>query len=350
MFTGILARPDLLCILCGLSAVMILFRFSQWTTVRTPMVVGALCGLAALFHPFALVFAMLAAITFAVYPGTLVARVQRLVLVGVTSIIVLALWLPLILKFPQEFFSQFTSNVLERSGPGLFSRMLWPIDSLKHQFGNLYEFAGPWQMGLLALLLAFITFVGYTATPHKRWDWIFLSWSSIYFTATVAGMHPTLGYWLFPTVLLLACGSAALSQLRPSPMATAIASLMVVACLLPGAGLRTSWIYLRHFGETEYHAQKFIKQVLQGQPEQGLYVVDLSYVFDVYLSGRETLLSGSTADCWGQLPDRYECLLLCWEGMDAKVPEQFGAKEFKLIGDPQQLGAQYVYIYAGDQQ
>ncbi len=63
----------------------------------------------------------------------------------------------------------------------------------------------------------------------------------------------------------------------------------------------------------------------------------------------KTLLSGNSADCWGKLPERYEYLLLCWEGMDAHVPEQFGAKQFRLIGDPQQLGTNYVYVYQGDQ-
>lgn len=349
MFTGILARPDLLCCLCGLGAVMILFRFEKWTAVRTPVAVGSLCGLAALFHPFALVFAILAAITCALSPGTILARLQRLVLVGVSSVMVLALWLPLIVKFPQEFFSQFTANVLERSGPGLFSRLLWPVDSIKHQFGNLYEFAGPWQMGLLAVLVMFISVVGFFATPRRRWDWIGLTWASIYFTATVAGMHPTLGYWLFPTSVILACSSAALSQLRPSRIATVVLSIIVLVLLLPGAGLRMSWLYLRHFGETEYHAQKFIAKVLNDLPREGVYVVDLSYVFDVYLTGRETLLSGNSKDCWGELPERYECLLLCWEGMDAKVPEQFGATKFRLVGDPQQLGTNYVYLYTSDQ-
>ena len=380
MFTGILARPDLLCCLGGVLVVMLLFRWHQWDRDWLPLTVGALCGLAALFHPFALVFFILAAAAFSLCSapareneqsaeptssqtssrtnpsanrraaGSLTdqvwSRARRLVLLGVGTFALFALWLPLIAAHRQEFFSQFYANVLERSGPGLFSRLLWPFPSLAHQFGNLYEFVGPWQMALLGLLLAFITWQSLVGKPRVRWDWLALSWSSIYLTATVAGLHPTLGYWLFPTIILFACGSAAATQFAPSPRAGLIAACALIVVMLPGAGLKTSWIYLRHFGQTEYHSGKFIRQVLADLPQEGLFVADLSFAFDVYLSGRQTLLSGDDAHSWGTLPEHYDFLVLAWNGMDRNVAQQFGAQQVKLVGDPKSLGRSYVYIYS----
>ncbi len=60
MFSTTVARPDLLCVLCGALATMVLFRNTRnsFVSVRTAAIVGGLCGLGALFHPFALVFAM----------------------------------------------------------------------------------------------------------------------------------------------------------------------------------------------------------------------------------------------------------------------------------------------------
>ncbi len=164
--------------------------------------------------------------------------------------------------------------------------------------GNLYEFAGPWQMGLLAVLVVFISIVSLTA-KQKRWDWLGLTWASIYFTATVAGLHPTLGYWLFPTVIILACACAALSQLQPSRMLTGVTAVGIIVLLLQVL-VEMSYLYLRHFGETDYHAQKFIGKVLDELPEQGLYVVDLSFVFDVYLSGRENSTERQFSGLLGQ--------------------------------------------------
>lgn len=346
MFTGTIARPDLLCCLFGLLAMMSLYKARAWGRTWTSIIVGALCGLAALFHPSAIVFFMMSGAAFALSNDRLHARAKHLILLSVSALAVFALWLPLILYFPREFFSQFFANVLERSGPGLPARMLWPFASLRHQLGNLYELLGLWQLGLLAVTALFLTIVSSRSSRFRRWDLIALVWSSVYFTATFAGIHPTLGYWLFPTIIVLVCGSVAVTKASLSKLQIVILSFALFVIMLPGAGLRTSWLYLRHFGQTEYHGQKFIAEVLSDLPEQGLFIADLSYVFDVYLSGRETLLAGDKELYWGDRADNYAYLLMGRQGMDEKVPAQFNAAPVGLIGDPTRIGKCYVHIYS----
>ena len=135
MFTSILARPDLLCMLCGWGALLTLWTPSSQWSWKTIVLAGALCGLGGLFHPFALVFCLQCGVWVLASSGSLQERGVRACLLAFSAAVVLMLWLPLIVKFPQEFQSQFFANVVDRAGPGLGSRLLNPIPSFRHHFG-----------------------------------------------------------------------------------------------------------------------------------------------------------------------------------------------------------------------
>ncbi len=166
------------------------------------------------------------------------------------------------------------------------------VGVLAHHAVLLYEHAGPLQCALLGLATASVIAlrfrkrtIGVAIQSHDRW-----MLSSIYLTAVVAGLHPTKGYWLYPVSLLLIAIGAAMEQIRCKKV---YQLLFVAGCLwlfVPGTGLRSTWTYLRHYGDARYDGSRFIAQVLSELPEDGLYMADLSYVFDVYLSGRETRL------------------------------------------------------------
>lgn len=150
---------------------------------------------------------------FAIFPaGYATARIP-LFLAALVAIAVLSLWLPLILAFPDEFRSQFFANVLDRAGPGLPIRLLWPLPSLRHHATLLWEFAGPVQtlMMLGSLLFASMT-LWQTRRDRFAIGYIALAWSSVYLTATVAGLHPTKGYWMYPFLWLIAMLVIALRQ------------------------------------------------------------------------------------------------------------------------------------------
>jgi hypothetical protein len=344
LFTGLSARPDLGCAFFELLAVFTLFRCQDWDRASVPIMVGGACGLAALFHPAALVCSLQVAAALFLRRGNFWTRCKRIVILGLSSIAVFSLWLPLILRYPDEFFSQFFSNVLERSGPGLLSRLVWPFAFIKHQFGNLWECTGPWQFCLLAIMLLVTTILG-SMKPNRRWDLIALSWSSLYLTATVAGIHPTLGYWLYPTVIIFVCFGVVLTKYQPSRFQLAVYALLASVLIVPGAGLRASWLYLRHFGDSEYHAPKFIARVLSDLPKEGVFVADKSFVFDIYLSGRQTILHGATQDYGGVYNDKVDYILLGSEGMEFGVPAKYQATRLRLEGDSSAVAKCYVYIF-----
>ena len=345
MFTGLMVRPDLLAALFGWLCLLLLWK--SWEPkagtfdARWLAGSGLACGLAGLCHPFALVFAIQAGVAMLVSRPSWRKTVRNLVVFGLVCGATFALWTPLIYRFPQEFRSQFFSNVLDRAGPGLPSRLIWPWPSLWHHAELLYEFAGPWQLAFFAvgLVLATVAVVKHR-DRREAIGYVALLWSSVFLTAVVAGLHPTKGYWVYPCVWILGgfalfvdrwlVRSPAVNR-RPT-LAFAAVAVITTALMLPGGGLRSTWLYITHWGDPKYHAPTFIAGVLEQLPEQGLFLADLSYVYDVYLSGRTTLLCQERQLYWGDRELDYTAILLAWEGDDAGWAAQYDAEFVKRFG------------------
>jgi Dolichyl-phosphate-mannose-protein mannosyltransferase len=357
MFTGLTARPDLLCILCGWIAILVVWKRTSQNRLRDSVLIGGICGLGALFHPFALVFCIQSAFASLFGPGTWMRRFVHICCMACGTLLTLGLWLPLIIAFPYEFRSQFFANVLDRAGPGLPVRLLYPFPSFVHHSKLLWEFAGTWQCLIMAAGLVF----GSIAFWHQRRDrtavgYIALAWSSIYLTAAVAGLHPTKGYWCYPFFWVIPLLVMSLRHvltnwkdrtIRPrySYAAYGLAIVSLFALMIPGSGLRTSWLYLSHWKDPRYHATTFIDGVLSSLPRDGVFYADLVYVFDIYLSGRETRLCQERTQYWGDDELRYRYLLLTWEGADAGWAKQYDAKLMKRIGSRDIDQSCFVDIY-----
>lgn len=346
MFSTTVARPDLLCVLCGVATTMVLFRKPK-ISVRASAIAGALCGLGALFHPFALVFAIQCGVLLICDQDSIRKRFLKLLLLSVCSLAVLCLWVPLISGYPEEFRSQFFANVFDRAGPGLPSRLIWPWAALAHHAVLLYEHAGPLQFGLLGIAAYTVVWLRLRSGQSLWQSNRLAAWllSSIYLTAVVAGLHPTKGYWLYPASLLLIALGAAIEHLHSPRM---VKYCLMAACfflLIPGAGIRSTWTYLWHYGDPKYDGSRFIAEVLNKLPEEGLYLADLSYVFDVYLTGRDTLLCQEREQYWGDDPIDYAYILLAWEGTDAHWAEQYDAVLLKSEGNRATPQSCYIDIY-----
>ncbi|MCA9137623.1 MAG: hypothetical protein KDB00_12715, partial [Planctomycetales bacterium] len=369
LFTGLTVRPDLLSALAGWLGVIAAWQLlrtnrDEYThptqrtaapkshngqSVKLALASGALTGLAGLFHPFALVFAIQGGVAMLMAGKTVKEKVTQSCVFVCGNLMSIGLWVPLIVAYPYEFRSQFFANVLDRAGPGLPARLIWPFPSLIHHARLLYEFAGPFQCALMVagfLVGSFLLWRANSIAPWERKAMIVLVWSSVYLTATVAGMHPTKGYWMYPFLWIVTIAVVAVDRWlkRVEESATklprwatgSIASFafaIALLMMLPGAGLRTTWIYLTHWKQSSVYAPRFIEQVLDDLPTDGVYYVDLSYVFDVYLSGRETRLCQERHQYWGDQPLDYRYLLLSWEGDDANWADQYDGYHVKRIGD-----------------
>lgn len=349
MFTGILARPDLLCMLCGWSAISILWTAQEDASWRRFSTAGGLCGLGGLFHPFALVFCIQCGVWTLLMTGTLKIRIQRGMILAVFAIVVLSAWVPLIVAYPHEFRSQFFANVVERAGPGLTSRLINPLPSCWHHVQLIWVLLGVTQTVFYAIGIC-VGLLQLFAIRHPfrvRLSWLMLS--SVYLTATVAGLHPTKGYWVYPTfyaaiiiaivlLRLVACCQSA-KQVFVSQVACVV---FVILVSLPGGGVKSAVVYLRHWGDPQYHAGNFIKQTLQAFPEEGIYLSDSPYVFDIYLSGRTTLLLQDRELFWGDEPIPYRYIIAAGEGIQDDWPQQYDSKFLRLIGT--QAGPQNCFL------
>lgn len=347
MFTATVARPDLLSAVCGWSSLWLLWCYVHDPRWRTLVASGLVCGLGGLFHPFALVFAMQGGVILLIAGAAWWRKLQRLAVFGGACGIAIALWAPLIVMYPSEFRSQFFANVLDRAGPGLPARLVWPWPSLGHHAGLLIEFAGPWQLAFWIVTLIAASITIWKTRP--RWEsgaGLAILFSSIYLTAVVAGIHPTKGYWIYPAVWIAAAGALVIDHMRWNRGVRFAAVTMIVSMLmLPGGGLRTTWIYLTHWGEPELHGPTFIAGVLDQLPREGLFLADLTYVYDCYLSGRTTMLAQDRKTYWGDRDLAYEALLLAWEGEDAQWASQYDGVLKQRYGSRQRPQTCFVDVY-----
>jgi len=272
------------------------------------------------------------------------------------------MWVPLIVLFPDEFKSQFFANVLERAGPGLPSRFLSPWLSLSHHVELLFKYLGPWQSGLHLVALILGTLAIARSLPSRfAVGYVLLCWSSVYLTAIVAGFHPTQGYWVYASLWIMAGFAPFLQWLIPTKKSVNLEqgfiasfrrlgagwSAILIAFLmsLPGAGLKTTYIYYTNWGDPKFHGGNFISKVLSDMPQDGLYLVDLSYVFDVYLSGRKTISAQDRTIYWPEQEIDYTAMLLAWQGEDAGIADQYNGVHEKRVGSREVDQECFVDIY-----
>lgn len=356
-FPCLFARPDMLCGAIGLGAIACTWSWHRSRRLSSAIAAGGLIGLGMLTHPFAIVYAMQIGVW--VFFGSRGWR-QRLRDTGLlvaTAFAVFALWLPLIVAYPEVFRVQFFNNVLDRSGPGLLERLVFPWESLKYQSELLLEHAGPWQLALMGLALFLVTIHDLRPEVRRampgRLTLIVLAWSSIYLLIACQGAHPTKGYWCYPgAFLFLGVGRAAIliwDRLRnviPYPRILAAGgSLILIAIMLPGAGLRATAAYVRHWSDPDYNSPRFVQRILSDLPADAIYLVDPAHVFEVYLSDRETLAAEMTPFSFDATGFPYDYLIASQYDLERNVPEELNATLVRTYGDRSNPFACYAELY-----
>jgi 4-amino-4-deoxy-L-arabinose transferase-like glycosyltransferase len=347
LFTGIISRPDLWCAIFGWCAMLCIGKSTRHRALCWSSAAGACCGLAALFHPYALVFFIQSAVALVLLSRAWLDRFKRTALFALACGCVLSLWIPLIVQYPTEFRSQFFSNVLDRAGPGLPARMLWPFRSLANHAALILDFAGPAQTAAMVVSLLLATAILIRKLPPRQAiAYLFLMWSSIYLTAVVAGLHTMKTYWIYSWLWVMAplglvlqtcfeasrTGGPSHAMLpRGAMVAVVLAAFLFVANFI-GSGLKTTYLYYRHWGQPRYHAGVFIADVLKDLPSEGLFLADTSYVFDIYLSGRQTLLCTDRKRLWGDQQFDYAAMLIASEGEDEGSGRLYGGELVKEFG------------------
>ncbi|QDT44647.1 Dolichyl-phosphate-mannose-protein mannosyltransferase [Gimesia alba] len=353
-FPATISRPDMLCGMWGLAALWMMWRwYDQQKRPRDLALTGVFLGLGMLTHPFALVFCIQIGLWSVLAQGTLRERLTRGALLTGCALAVFALWLPLILAYPEAFRLQFFTNVLNRSGPGLISRLFFPWPYFTTQFQLLQEHAGNIQLVLMAAGLFWGTWLAARSDDRRTCIFMALVWSSLYLLIACQGTHPTKGYWCYPGALLFLCLGWGLSHLVRNLWAYNVAGRMVsvaglalfVLAMLPGSGIRTGLAHLKNWSNPNYNAPRFVSQILNDLPPDARYTVDRAYVFNFAAAGRPTLLSDVREFAFDARPFPYDYLIVSHDSKDREISKVLNARRIQTYGDPNDPFSCYIEVY-----
>ena len=351
-FPATSTRPDILCGMWGIAAVLAAWKWSEGRRKRTLVISGLLLGLGLLTHPFAIVYCLQISLWVVLVKQSWKQRLANGLLLLSTAAAAFALWLPLILLDREVFWIQFSNNVLHRAGPGLLSRCLMPAESLRHHFQLLVEHAQLPQLLLLSAGLLMATALALWQRKGPLTRLVLLTWSSIYLLVTISGIHPVKGYWCYPGALLALCTTYSLLQIigltsnrRPglSRTGTTTAILLSLLLMVPGLGLR-AWISnIQNWSQAAYNQPELVRQILKEYPPDARLVVDPAFVFDVSLA-RQKVTFGSVTD----IPaEEISCdyLIVGPLGRQQGIAKQFGGRSKREFGKPGDPFACFAEVY-----
>lgn len=344
-FPAVTARPDMLCGALGLIAMLVLQRFTIDGRRRWLLLAGCLIGGGLLTHPFAAVFAMQAGVWVLLQPGKWTERLQRAAILTLVACGVFATWGLLIWRHPEIFETQFSNNVLNKSGPGLVARLVWPVAALRVQTSLFLEQAGVPQAALMmfGLLAAVVLAVRLPAARTV----VALAVSGVYLHVAIVGLHPTKGYWCYTGALLFIClGGVTTHVLRGAPRwGIAVAAVVLAGLMLPGTGLRTVAAHIRNWDNADYDAPRFTRQLINEIPPEDFLVVDTAYVFEFYRAGRPVLLAREHPFYFSVRGADYDRLIAGPYSIRDGIAEILDAEFERSYGDRNDPFACYAEVY-----
>ncbi|MEZ6121695.1 MAG: glycosyltransferase family 39 protein [Planctomycetaceae bacterium] len=196
-FPATAARPDILCAAIGIAVVVLILRWQDTGRLRILVASGIAIGLGGLTHPFAVVYAVQAAVWVMVCSRGW-KRIGNPMLLASVSVLTCGLWLPLIRLYPETFRVQFVNQFLSDPGPPIWWRAAFPLDSLRFHAGHLWPHAGALQWLVTVVGLVTASLCACRAAHRRLLPVCLCAWSSIYLLSISVGTHhPTLGYWIY---------------------------------------------------------------------------------------------------------------------------------------------------------
>ncbi|HVA48589.1 MAG TPA: glycosyltransferase family 39 protein [Pirellulales bacterium] len=352
-FPAVRARPDMLCGMLGLAALLAVGSWQATGRWRRLALAGALLGLGLLTHPFAFAYCLQIAGWVAISASGVKRRLTDLAVLTGSALATFALWTPLIVRWPELFREQFVKNVIDQAGPGLLTRMLLPWESLVYHYHLLLEYAQPLQLGLMATGLVAATWLAVANRRRQARLLVALAWSAVYLLVTVQGPHGAKGYWCYPAALVWLCVAFAVVNLgrwlsaearRPRLRSIALGGVLAAA-MLPGLGLRTWWTHARHWNDVDYNAPRFARELLGDLPPDARLVLDEAFVFDAYLAGRNVALACNNPFYYESAERPYDYLVITRLGRQKGIAASMNGRLLREYGDPHDLFACYAQVY-----
>ncbi|MAC55143.1 MAG: 4-amino-4-deoxy-L-arabinose transferase [Gimesia sp.] len=353
-FPAMISRPDMLCGMWGLAALWMMWRWYDNEKRYRDLILAGIClGLGMLTHPFAIVFCIQVGLWAVLTQGTWRERFSRGTVITGCALAIFALWLPLIFAYPETFRLQFSNNVLDRSGPGLISRLLFPWPYFPIQLGLLREYAGTIQLTLMTGGLLAGTWLAWRSVDRRPRILIYLSWSSIYLLIACQGSHPTKGYWCYPGALLFLCLGWGLSRLGRNfwehsltwRVAAVSGALFFVAAMFPGSGIRTWVAHMQNWSNVNYSGPRFAQQIIDDIPPDARVTVDRAFVYNFSAAGRKTLLSMMREFYFDARNFPYDYLVVSYDSQERDTSQAFNGRLIATYGDPHDPFSCYAEVY-----
>lgn len=307
-FTAMRSRPDMLCTMFGLCAILATERWMRDRRLRWLVSAGVALGLGGLTHSFAIVYAVqLAAWVFLSQRGRV--RWQAPLILAAVSAAVASMWIILIVQEPEAFRSQMGYQMGHGRGGSLLGRIVWPIEVIRFHAWFLWSHIENWQLyvggcGAFACVYfgrrdqsPLLTVVGWLAIT-----------GALMLCILVGTDHPVFGYFTYPSALafvgigwMVDRGLRAIAGLGPMWRVISAAMAIAVLCsFLVGSRLRMTAVYLKHWNDIEFNAPRFADAMLERLPPDATYMVDQEFLLDFVAAGRKTLAAGPYV--WGALP------------------------------------------------
>ena len=358
-FPATSARPDILCTAFGLAAIAFMFRWRESNQLKWLIAVGIAIGAGGLTHPFALVYAVQIAVW-----SILVSKGRRritnpAILAGV-SILVASLWIPLILMYPKAFEVQFKNQFLGGQSGNLLQRAIAPWESLwYHTFAQagMIHHIEPWQTLLVAVpFVACMLWSFQHRSPILPICWLILS--SVYLMSILVGPHhPVMGYWSYTAALMFVCTgrfvAALLQRIRGDQTTAALprrllaggVSIGLILSMIPGSGLKTLYVHLKHWDDINYNAPLFGKTLALSLPADAICAVDTQYLLDFIVNDRKTLLAQTLPIYFRLEQHSFDFLLVSRSGMETAIANRLPVSLVRKEGVEQDPFACYCEIY-----
>ena len=362
------SRPDMLCAMFGVAAINCIVRAIQCDSRKMAAMAGVFTGLGALSHPYALVFAIQIGILQLWSNLPVRTRILNCAVSGLTTLAAMTLWVPLILVDANSFWSQFSKNVLSRSGPGILSRLLWPWPSVSHHARLVYERAGALQTGVIAAVLS----IAVLLVVQRMWKVrkrsknddtngalvgtaTMLLLSAVYLHLASVGMHPAKGYLCYPWAMVMLFVAALVDRFGFDTSAKEVSQrrlkfvvavfVMLFAACLPGSGLRAAWTFATRNDDANYNRQQFCRNLNERFPPDARLLVSPEFVFEFELLGRRPVnasLMKMYQDVEG-IP--FDYLISSTQCLDEGVAESLHCELVWTDGDPNDPLACYAEVY-----
>ncbi len=350
-----LARPDMLCTLFGVAAILSTDQWVRTQHRRWLVVTGAILGFGGLTLPLALVMAILIA-GWVLVESRGIGRLVHPVSIAVSSLGVFSLWWLLIRINPDVFRVQFNNQFL---GLGSDEALHWikkPFASLAYHTRFLWMNIGAYQFLLAFGAALTTTIVGFLSPDANRIRLSTLTWGSFLLLSLIVGRHHDIpGYWAFTGVLLFVCiGWTIASTLgllekhfeRPGRWLGWTGGACLIVLMIPGSGARLFVEYVRHWNDENYRGSLFAKAIMNDLPANAICVVDGEYVLDFLADGRPTLATPVNPIFFDATDSEYDFLVISRSGIQKGIAERMRGNLIRSYGDRNDEFACYAEVYS----